>query len=339
LKRTRSNGADQSKQLGLAREFKFYEHAKHAAGSGPLAQLSAYLPRIIYAGGSMESGLKDILMQDLTSAVQSGYFFGPFSPLNWGKDLPTLTRGWDVELGLDAASVTALAFSAAASAHAPFWNKYEDLKQLPWLKCVHVDQSLWVESQQQAAAAWQAERAKPVGSIDWDPQLVACLEASLARARPEADGWTTFQSELKTRPLTLVHGDFHPGNMMISRDGSECRLFLLDWEVVGVGSGPQELGQYLISHASPQTREVIWRTAVESYYSRLVALNPLVADSMSLDDCVAEYVSGGAGRWFWFLPILATMCPPKMTQFFHDQVLAFVRHHNITPETAPMPRV
>jgi hypothetical protein len=99
------------------------------------------------------------------------------------------------------------------------------------------------------------------------------------------------------------------------------------------------LRRYLISHAAPHTREALWRSAVESYYARLVELNPSVADSMSLDDCIAEYVSGGAGRWFWFLPILATMCPPAMTQYFHDQVLAFVRYHNITPQTSPMPRV
>ncbi len=355
LKRTRSNGAAKSQQLGLAREFKFYEHTKAAAGTDALAPLAAYLPQIVYSGGSMESGLKDILMQDLTSAVQSGYFFGPFSPHNWNKDLAALMRGWDAEAGLDAASVTALAFTAAASVHAPLWNKHDDLQHLPWLKCVHIDRALWLESQQQAASAWAAERARPVGSIEWHPLLVACLDASLSRARAEAGGWEAFQAELKTRPLTLVHGDFHPGNMMIAREAAGCRLFLLDWEVVGVGSGPQELGQcachsayvnqsdtlcrYLISHASPQTREKIWREAVEGYYARLLALNPSVADSMTLDGCVAEYVSGGAGRWFWFLPILAAMCPPKMTQFFHDQVLAFVQYHNITPETSPMPRV
>jgi hypothetical protein len=203
------------------------------------------LPRIIYAGGSMDTGLKDILMQDLSSAVQSGYFFGPFSPHNWGKDLPSLMRGWDVEAGLNAASVTTLAFTAAASAHASFWQKHDELAHLPWLKTVHTDRDLWIKSQQQAYAAWQEERAKPVGCIEWHPQLVACLEASLARARAECGGWEAFQEELKTRPLTLVHGDFHPGNMMIARDGGDCSLFLLDWEVVGVGSGPQELGQYV----------------------------------------------------------------------------------------------
>jgi len=78
-----------------------------------------------------------------------------------------------------------------------------------------------------------------------------------------------------------------------------------------------------------------WRRTTSAW----CVLNPSVAGSMSLHDCVVEYVNGGAGRWFWFLPILAAMCLLKMTQFFHDQVLAFVRYHDITPETAPMPRV
>ena len=266
LKRTRSNGAAKSQQLGLAREFKFYEHTKAAAGSDALAPLAAYLPSIVYSGGSMESGLKDILMQDLTSAVQSGYFFGPFSPHNWNKDLATLMRGWDTEAGLDAASVTALAFTAAANVHAPLWNRHDDLQHLPWLKCVHVDRVLWLESQQQAAAAWEAERSKPVGSIDWHPLLVACLDASLSRARAEAGGWEAFQTELKTRPLTLVHGDFHPGNMMIAREASGCRLFLLDWEVVGVGSGPQELGQYV---AGPSCANQIDAFLQVSHFARI----------------------------------------------------------------------
>ena len=171
LKRTRSNGAAKSQQLGLAREFKFYEHAKDAAGTDPLAQLATYLPRIIYTGGSMETGLKDILMQDLTSAVQSGYFFGPFSPLNWNKDLSALMRGWDVEAGLDASSVTNLAFAAAASVHAPLWNNHEGLKHLTWLKCVHTDQALWLESQQQAASAWTGGILSKVMRSNFDPNI------------------------------------------------------------------------------------------------------------------------------------------------------------------------
>ena len=46
-------------------------------------------------------------------------------------------------------------------------------------------------------------------------------------------------------------------NMLVQRDAEaaegaadEERVCFVDWEMVGFGSGPQELGQYLISHAA-----------------------------------------------------------------------------------------
>jgi hypothetical protein len=44
-------------------------------------------------------------------------------------------------------------------------------------------------------------------------------------------------------------------------------------------------------------------------------------------------------RWIWLLAIIAQYCPDKMTQFFHDQVLAFAVDHDITTEMIGMPRV
>ena len=49
-------------------------------------------------------------------------------------------------------------------------------------------------------------------------------------------------------------------------------------------------------------------------------------------------IPGGAGKWAWFLPILATICDAKMTQYFHDQLLAFLVTHGITPDSMPMVR-
>ena len=44
----------------------------------------------------------------------------------------------------------------------------------------------------------------------------------------------------KESQWTLVHGDFHAGNQLFDRKTGE--ITTLDWEVVGLGSGPQELG-------------------------------------------------------------------------------------------------
>ena len=133
------------------------------------------------------------------------------------------------------------------------------------------------------------------------------------------------------------------------------------------GSGPQELGQFLISHCPPSERAVIERAAVAAYYKELTSLNPLAAGSVStiaeaeavaeasvaadttsqqqldsswtLEQCWAEYVSGGLGRWLFFLPYDGWGAHHSVSQYFCDQVLAFIRDHGITPDSVPMPRL
>jgi hypothetical protein len=50
-------------------------------------------------------------------------------------------------------------------------------------------------------------------------------------------------------------------------------------------------------------------------------------------------VAGGLGRWLYFLPFDGWGAPPAVSQFFCDQVLAFIVAHGVTPETVPMPRM
>ena len=120
-------------------------------------------------------------------------------------------------------------------------------------------------------------------------------------------------------------------------DDEAHAIVLIDWECVGVGSGPQDLGQFMISHVDPVLRARIERSAVEQYYTELKSLNP-EGVGMTLDECFGEYVQGGLGRWLWFVPMLVQMCPPKMGQFFADQVSAFIATHGVTGENVPIPR-
>ena len=166
--------------------------------------------------------------------------------------------------------------------------------------------------------------------VRWDPQLVACVDAAIKKTN-----WETYQLELRTRPFTLLPGDFHPANMLIVGAG-KC-LKLIDWEMVGVGSGPQELGQFMISHLEPTERASIERDAVAAYYKDLINLNGSV--DMTFDQCWEEYVMGGLGRWLFFLPFDGWGAPPATSQFFCDQVSAFIKSHGITPENVPMPRI
>lgn len=347
----------ENKRLGLAREALFYSHWRdlEKADGCSRCEIDSVLPRVYHAEGSMDTGAKLIVMADLSDeCVQSGYFFGLGNPNNWGKDLAAL-RG-DDKPPLSVAQVTALAFSAAAKLHAPFWGS-RALGSVSWLRASGwvrgADEAAWSEAQASARANWQHVKAqieRGEAKAKWDPRLVACVDASVGRASPERGGWAAYQAELAARPFTLVHGDFHPANMLVRRragpsdadaaaDGAAAQLLLVDWEAVGVGSGPQDLGQYLLSHATPDERAALERPAVAAYYAELTALNPAVAASMSLEQCWAEVVQGGLGRWIYFLTFDGFGGPAAVSQFFHDQVLAFVEAHGVTPDAAPMPRV
>lgn len=188
---------------------------------------------------------------------------------------------------------------------------------------------------EEALLRWTAFRALPAEQIDaevWPSRLVALLDASFAKCSYEA-----YMQMAAAMPFTLVHGDFHPANLMWSDSLQTVKM--LDWEMVGIGSGPQELGQFVISHLEPSFRAAHEAAFLADYHAQLAAVCPAVASSYSLNDCRAEYVAGGLGRWFWFLGWMSTSMPAPILRFFNSQVLAFAEHHQVTPEAVSMPRI
>jgi len=237
-----------------------------------------------------------------------------------------------------ARDVAAAAFAAAARMHATFWGQ-ERLLSLKYLRGVGWaqgrDEALWQQAQETAVKGWEsAKQDMTSGSprIQWNEAVVAAIDASLSKI-----SWVDFQKEFQSRPWTLVHGDFHPANMLWlpSAGPGEAPLRVVDWEMVGLGSGPQDLGQYVISHMDPALRRQEERGLIEGYHKALTAQGV----SISLEQCWDEYVKGGAGRWLWFIPVLLQMVPPKMVQFLHNQLAEFLKDHGIDATNAPMPRV
>lgn len=135
--------------------------------------------------------------------------------------------------------------------------------------------------------------------------------------------------------FTLVHGDCWPGNVMWHRSGV---VKIVDMEMVGLGSGPQELGQYMISNSTPAVRRECEARVVREYYDELLRCG-VSADSFTWAQCWREYQIGGLERWLWFLCYFASSpSMHKMFAFFHDQVLAFMTDHKLTPDDITQPR-
>ena len=138
-------------------------------------------------------------------------------------------------------------------------------------------------------------------------------------------------------------------------DGS---VVLVDWEMVGLGSGPQDCGQFLISHMEPAARRACEERLTRQYHHALEAGRQAAHDARrgrgddggsgtagsplepyTWESCWSDYVSGGSERWVWLLAVLASSCPPPVTQYFADQLASFLVDHGITPENIGMPRV
>ena len=134
---------------------------------------------------------------------------------------------------------------------------------------------------------------------------------------------------------TLVHGDFWPGNIMVSKHDVHD-LKCLDWEMVGLGSGPQDLGQYILSNMDPQERRDCENELIRNYFTELTRLGV----NISWDECWKEYKIGGLERWLWFLVYFCGQSGPMLQwgQFFHDQIKEFVHDHDIRPTDVTQPR-
>ena len=344
-KSTKEVSVVNSKALGLAREGIFYSKLAPRITS----LFPNILPKVFYAYGDMDTGKKLIIMEDLVElkGIQAGYFFGSGSPHNWGKDLDTLTAG--VKFSENAAvEISRAAFKIAAKFHGIFWMdkkllsaEYCWLRGSSWLQ--KEGENSFQAAQKQAADMWKttsASIAAGTSEVKWDPLVLECVTASFGKV-----DWTAFQSRLSAMQWTLTHSDYHPANMMwIPQPESECAGYLkvLDWEVVGFGSGPQDLAQFLISHMEPSLRRSCEEQLVREYYEELCQAPAVAANGtteFTWTSCWEEYVRGGSERWIWLLALLSVICPPKLTQYFQDQVAAFLRDHGVTADSIDMPRV
>lgn len=283
-----------------------------------------------------------LLLECARNAVPAGTFFGPGNPNNWGvaDKLTALCEGNPAP-----EVVTRDAFSLYAQLHTAYWNDTSLLRH-QWLRATNwyrgEGEDAFLRSMEYSRMSWVGCKkaiADGTSAIKFDEHLVACIDASFAKTT-----WAAYKQALKTRPFALVHGDAHAHNTLwCEQRTARASLRLIDFEMVGVGSPAQELGQWTISHMTPALRRSNERQLVASYHRRVVELlrargKGSEAESFTLDKCWGEYVHGGAGRWIWFVPIFRGR-PPKIGQFFQDQLSAFLHDHVKDAAQAPMPRV
>eukprot|EP00744_Colponema_vietnamica_P012913 GILI01018118.1.p1 GENE.GILI01018118.1~~GILI01018118.1.p1 ORF type:complete len:514 (-),score=142.70 GILI01018118.1:141-1682(-) len=201
------------------------------------------------------------------------------------------------------------------------------------------------DSMSSAHAGWLTLKKNVAAAIDDKgpsaftmPQTVATLMETCCPAPTHEGGvsahpaYELYLERLAARPHTLVHGDFHPGNMVVylPKEQAPYRVALVDWEVVGIGSGPQDIGQYMTSHFTQEQFSTIATKAVTAYADALIAViaPKSEAETATLRKSIFKEVClGGLGRWAWLNGLMGGMeaIPLGAMQYFVDQVDLFMK--------------
>lgn len=122
--------------------------------------------------------------------------------------------------------------------HARFWGKERELTAMPWLRRADEPEGTGIPD---AIRAWQRLRADAAAhrllSEERYRGIIAMLHA--------LDGDCIDEPSM---PVTLVHGDFHAGNILSDADDN---LVVVDWQEARLGQGPEDLSFYLQRAAFP----------------------------------------------------------------------------------------
>ena len=71
----------------------------------------------------------------------------------------------------------------------------------------------------------------------------------------------------KGRNITVIHGDFHPGNTFVSRDAKKPAVRMIDLEAVRMGLATEDLAMFLALHTVQNKKSAL--PLLEGYYAKI----------------------------------------------------------------------
>jgi thiamine kinase-like enzyme len=282
------------------------------------------IPKSLWSWADMSTGESFLVMEEFDPEFRVvGDYFGPMWPQNFGKDCPERPDGLLEEC-----------MKHAAAMHGKYWEKTDELSKNSFLHAAQrvqgEDEAGWKAIFDQSKNPWTAMNNEQRNN--WDSELVKVIDASMEKAN-----WATVQEFHKTVPMTLAHGDFHPFNIMWNDDTKKTILF--DFEFTGMGSGAQDIGEFLLFMPPDERRQCMEKT-VKFYHDELVKI---IGNQYSYEDCWKEVIHGGFARMVWIFGMFSSGASNDDDSMARHRALestmvAWMKDYGITPENVYQPR-
>ncbi|KAJ4123070.1 hypothetical protein NW768_010063 [Fusarium equiseti] len=230
------------------REAEFYYHVA--------PQTTMLLPRVWFTGTDTVNGQGIVIMSDVSSEAIFGTMLEPWTPDRVGEGLKQL-----------------------ASLHAKTWNIEEE--EYPWLfgkdgaKLENPVRNIILALLEPApwGARFGDEKIRPpVAKELLDPDRVRRAFQAL---------WTFADSDQKY--FSLIHGDDHIGNTLISKDGTPG---FIDWQGLQYGPSILDVSYFLTGCLTVEDRREHEKTLIETY---LEALHKEGGPKMTRDEIWGDY--------------------------------------------------
>lgn len=168
-----------------------------------------------------------------------------------------------IEGGLPSIEDTETAVRHLATFHAKWWN-HPRLRELAFLRYPGspADDAFMAQGHSALAASFAVARER-FGAL---PQAVVTVVEHLIASFGALADW---RKQAFEDSATLVHGDFHPGQMFFpSERGGRFAVF--DWQTVSAGSGGDDLARIIVTGMRPEDRAIHDGRLIELYHALLI---------------------------------------------------------------------
>ncbi|OGO50773.1 MAG: hypothetical protein A2148_03530 [Chloroflexi bacterium RBG_16_68_14] len=148
--------------------------------------------------------------------------------------------------------------------HAKWWN-HQRLRDLEFLRYPGgaADQVFMAQARGALAAAL------PAAIERFGSELPTVLVTAAERLLANFDTLMETRKQQYQHGMTLVHGDYHPGQVFFESERGG-RFAVFDWQTVSTGSGGDDLARIMVTGLSTEQREVSEGRLIELYHSLLV---------------------------------------------------------------------
>ena len=159
---------------------------------------------------------------------------------------------------------TEVAVRHLAPFHAKWWG-HRLLRDLEFLRYPGSPAAKVLMAQARGALAAAFPAAREQFGSEFPPMLVTVTERLLANF----DALLTTRQEQFQDSATLVHGDYHPGQIFFpSERGGRFAVF--DWQTVNAGNGGDDLARIIVTGLTTEQREASEGRLIELYHALLV---------------------------------------------------------------------